>query len=133
LYAQKFLENTPKLKSRTQRWKEMKRTEIMKLLAFFLLQGLHQKPDKKSYFSWRKILETPVFLELFSERRFHLLSKFVHFVDNKSYDEVTYSSRRLYKLKFIWDHLNAKFRSVYTPVSDVSVDESLMMWTERLS
>jgi hypothetical protein len=26
------------------------------------------------------------------------------------------------------DHLNAKFRSVYTPECDVSIDESLMMW-----
>jgi hypothetical protein len=31
----------------------------MKLLALFLLRGLHQKPDGKSYFSQRKILETP--------------------------------------------------------------------------
>jgi hypothetical protein len=36
-YAQTFLENTPnlKLKCRTHRWKEMNRTEIMKLLALF--------------------------------------------------------------------------------------------------
>jgi hypothetical protein len=83
----------------------------MKLLAFFLLQGLHQKPDNKGYFSQRKILETPIFLGLFSER-FHLLLKFLHFVDNKSHDEANYSSKILYKIKPILDHLNAKFRSV---------------------
>jgi hypothetical protein len=55
----------------------------MKLLAFFLVQGLHQKLDNKSYFSQRKILETPIFLDLFNERRFHLLLKFLHFVDNE--------------------------------------------------
>jgi hypothetical protein len=48
----------------------------MKLLAFFLLQELHQKLDNKRYFSRRKILETPVFLDLFSERRFRLYSSF---------------------------------------------------------
>jgi hypothetical protein len=31
------------------------------------------------------------------------------------------------KLKPILDHLNAKFRSVYTPESDVSVGEPLTM------
>jgi hypothetical protein len=98
-----------------------------------LLQGLHQKPDNKSYFSWRKILETLIFLDLFSERRFHLLLKFLHFVDNESYDEATCGSRRLYKPKQILDHLNTRFRSVYTPERDVSVDESLMMWKGRLS
>jgi hypothetical protein len=82
-YANKFLENTPnlKLKSRAHHWKEMSRNE-MKLLAFFLLQGLHQKLDKKSYFSQRKILEIPTFLDLFSGRRFHLVLKFLNFVDN---------------------------------------------------
>jgi hypothetical protein len=69
-----------------------------------------------------------IFLELFSKRRFHFLLKFLHFVDNKSYNEATCNSKRLYKLKPILAHLNAKFRSVYTPECDVSVDESLMMW-----
>jgi hypothetical protein len=99
--------------------KEANRNEIMKLLAIFLLQGLHQKPNN-SYFSWRKILD------LFSERRYHLLLKFLHFVGYESYDGVTCGSKRLYKLKPILDHLNAKFRSVCTAECDVSVDECLM-------
>jgi hypothetical protein len=41
----------------------MNRDEIMKALAFSLLQGLHQKRGK-SYFSRRKIVETALFLEL---------------------------------------------------------------------
>jgi hypothetical protein len=51
-YAQKFLENNPdlKLRSRTHHWKEMNRIEIMKLLASFLLQGLHQRLDNKQFF-----------------------------------------------------------------------------------
>nr|CAD7575868.1 unnamed protein product [Timema californicum] len=94
-YAQQFLENSPnlKLKSRIHQWHETNKDEIMTLLSFFLLQGLHQKPDNKSYFSRRKILETPIFMELFSERRFHLLLKFLHFVDNEAYDEATCGSK----------------------------------------
>jgi hypothetical protein len=48
LYPQQFLENMPnlKLRSRLHHWKETNRTEIMKLLAFFLSQGLHQKLDE---------------------------------------------------------------------------------------
>jgi hypothetical protein len=77
-------------------------------------------------------LEKPIFLELFSKRKFHHLLKFLHFIDNKSYYEATCSSKRLYKLEPILD-LNAKFRSVHTPECDVSVDESLMMWKGHLS
>lgn len=135
-YAEQFLEKNTlhlKEKSRVHYWSETDSDEIMKLLAFLLLQGLHQKPDNKSYFSRRKILETPIFLELFTERRFHLLLKFLHFVNNEEYDEATCGSRRLYKLKPILDHLNDRFRSVYTPDCDVSIDESLMMWKGRLA
>jgi hypothetical protein len=105
----------------------MNRNEIMKLLTFIPLQGLHQKPDNKSYFFWRKILEPPIFLDLFSEKRFHFLFKFLYFVDNESYDEATCSYKRMYKLKPILDHVNVKFRRIYTPEGDVSVDEFLMM------
>ena len=38
-----------------------------------------------------------------------------------------------YKLKPILDHFNEKFQSVYLPECDVSVDESLMMWKNRLA
>jgi hypothetical protein len=72
-------------------WKETNRNGIMKLLAFILLQGLQQKLDNKSWFSLRKSLETPIFFYLFSEMRFHLLLKFLHFIDNENYDEATHS------------------------------------------
>jgi hypothetical protein len=57
---------------------ELNRNKITKLVAFFLLQGLQLKLDNK-----RKILETPIFLDLFSERGVYLLLKFLHFVDNE--------------------------------------------------
>jgi hypothetical protein len=84
-YDKKYLENMPnlKLRSRTHDWKQKNRNKIMKLLVFFLLQGLHQKLDMKSDFSWGKVMEIPVLLNLFSEWRFHLLLKFLRFVDEK--------------------------------------------------
>jgi hypothetical protein len=61
--------------------------------------SFHQKPDNKSYCSRRKILETPVFLELFSGRRFHLILGFLYFVDNEGDGEATCGPERFYKLK----------------------------------
>jgi hypothetical protein len=97
-------------------------------MAFFLLQGLHKKLKTRAIFSRREILQTPLFLNLFSERKFDLLLMFLHFGDNKSYDKAISSSKILYKLKPMLDHRNAKFRSAYTPEWNVSVDESLMLW-----
>jgi hypothetical protein len=67
-----------------------------------------------SNFSHRKIMERPVFLDLLSKKMFNI-------------NKATRGSERMYKLKPILDHQNAKFRSVYTPEGDVSLDESLMM------
>jgi hypothetical protein len=70
--------------------------------GILLLQGLHQKTDNASYSSRKKkALGTSIFLELFTQRKFHLLLKYLHFFDNEIYDEVTCSSRRLYKLERI--------------------------------
>jgi hypothetical protein len=57
----------------------------------------------------------PIFSELFTDRRFHHLLSFLHFVDDERYVEATCISRRLYKLKPILDHLNDRFMSVYSP------------------
>jgi hypothetical protein len=73
----------------------------MELLAVLFLQRIDQKSDKKSYFSKKKTLKMSVFSEVFTQRKFHPLFKFLHFTDNKHYEETTYSSRRLYKLKLI--------------------------------
>jgi hypothetical protein len=83
--AQKFLENMPNLnlKSKTHRWKAINTTEIMKLLAFFLLEGLHQKPDKKSYFCRRKILETPILWSCSARGGFTFFSSFFIFLTTK--------------------------------------------------
>jgi hypothetical protein len=60
--------------------------------------------------------------ELFNERRFHLPPKFLNFIDNEHYEEATCSSRRLYTLKAILDHPSDRFRNVYTPACEVSVE-----------
>nr|CAD7423275.1 unnamed protein product [Timema monikensis] len=49
----------------------------------------------------------------------------------KAYDEATCGSRKL--LKPLLDQRNDKFRNVYTPECDVSVDKLLMIWEGRLS
>ena len=62
--------------------------------------------------------------------RFLLLSKFIHFNDNESNQGDL--PAKLFKLWPILEYLKSKFASVYLPVQDVSVDESLMLWKGRL-
>lgn len=57
-------------------------------------------------------------MDLFSEIS-RLLHRFLHFLDNVSYNKATCSFKRLYEQKPIVDHLSAKFRGAYTPECDV--------------
>jgi hypothetical protein len=97
-YAQTFLKNMTNLRCSVYLWMNIK--WIMELLAFLLLWELYKKQDNGSNFSRRKMLETPIFWELFSERRLHLVFRFLHFADSVSYYEATSIC------------INAKFRSV---------------------
>jgi hypothetical protein len=77
--AQKFLQNTPNLnlKSRTRRWKAANRTEIIKLLAFFQLQGLNQKPYNKYYFAEGKFWKHPYFWSCSARKGFTFYPSFL--------------------------------------------------------
>jgi hypothetical protein len=62
-YVHKFLENMShlKLRPRVHYWKEINRNEIMKLLAFFLLQGFTRNRITKAVFVGRKFWKHPYF------------------------------------------------------------------------
>jgi hypothetical protein len=100
-----FLDNMPnrKQRSRINHLNFMNTDETVKLLTFFSLQGLRQKAAKNCY-SRKKMLERPTSLELFTERKFHLLLNFLHSVDNVFCDEATCGSKILYKIQPVMYH-----------------------------
>lgn len=58
------------------------------------------------------------------------LSRFLHFTNNDVEDN---NNDRLWKLRSIIDYFNQKFKTIYTPEEDVSLDESLMKYTGRMA
>ena len=69
-----------------------------------------------------------------SRNRFQLLLKFLHFNDNSDKPEPNDpSADKLFKLRPLLDHLFEKFQEVYVPASNISIDESLLLWKGRLS
>ena len=64
--------------------------------------------------------------------RFQSILMFLHFADNSQYN-VNYPDRdRLFKVRPIVDFLVSKFKMVYTPEVNVSIDEELLLWKGRL-
>ncbi|XP_047103529.1 piggyBac transposable element-derived protein 4-like [Schistocerca piceifrons] len=134
LYAEQFIASHPNLaaRSRVHSWQNTTRDKVKTLIGMLVLQGILHKPDRKMYFSKRESVDTPFFRKVMSEKRFHLLLKFLHFADNTSYDPLGTTSRKLFKIHATMEHLRHKFRSVYMPERNITVEKSLLLWKGRL-
>ncbi|XP_047118466.1 piggyBac transposable element-derived protein 4-like [Schistocerca piceifrons] len=134
LYAEQLIASHPNLaaRSRVHSWQNTTCNEVKTLIGMLVLQGILHKPDHKMYFSKRESVDTPFFRKVMSEKWFHLLLKFLDFADNTSYDSLGTISRKLFKIHPIMEHLWRKFRSVYMPERNNTIDESLLLWNGRL-
>ena len=126
-YAEKYLESnqlTPS--SRSFNWRETNINEMKCFLGLILLQGIVQKPVEKWYWSKRPILSTPFFGQVMSEQRYALLMKFLHFEkqhDNTKKDQLNSKLRKIYEIHGM---IINKFKTVYIPNENISIDESLI-------
>jgi hypothetical protein len=89
-------------------------TEMKTLTGLLILQHIVQKPENGMYFSKRESIVKPYFSQIMTEKRFHLLLKLLHFIDNSKFDPNQHH-KKLYNIQPILDHLKSKFSSVYTP------------------
>lgn len=120
-------------------WIDTSSHEIYLLLSFMILQGIsilylgiHNMPADKNYFSQNPLLSTPIFSKLFTESRYILLMKFLHFNDNSRINEYSGEDKLLFKISPIINYIRAKIKEIYTPQREICVDESLLLWKGRL-
>ncbi|GFV67162.1 piggyBac transposable element-derived protein 4 [Trichonephila clavipes] len=117
------------------RWKKWTETNVEELRLFFavlLLQGVIKKPEQEHYWSKRQTLSTPIFAKVIGRNRFLLLMKFLHFTNNEKFDKDRHPWPKLNKIYELIEHLQRKFREVYIPGENLSLDESLMKFKGRL-
>ncbi|GFW70628.1 piggyBac transposable element-derived protein 4 [Trichonephila clavipes] len=100
--------------------------------AILLLQGVIKKPEQAHYWSKRQTLSTPIFAKVIGRNRFLLLMKFLHFTNNEEFDKDRHPWPKLNKMYEVMEHLQRKFREVYIPGRNLSLDESLMKFKGRL-
>ena len=131
LYAEQFMEGkTFNQSSRFLKWTPVTINEIKVYIALVLYRGVIWKPSYEFYYMTDPIFSTPMMSRVMSYNRFHLIDKFLHFVDNKSLDK---KYEKIAKIKPIYQYLFERFRTLYIPERDISIDESLLLWKGRLS
>lgn len=131
LYAQQFLDQNPA--SSFARWTPVDPSEMRTYFGLVLHMGLLKKPKIRQYWSTEILYSTRLHRMAMTRTRFEAIQKFLHYNDNAKCpprDDPTYD--RLYKVRPVIDHFNAKFSEVYVPDKCVAIDESLVHYKGRL-
>ncbi|XP_064876538.1 piggyBac transposable element-derived protein 4-like [Oncorhynchus nerka] len=98
-------------------------------LVTVLLMGIVKKNSLREYWSTDPMFATPFFASLFSQDRFLVLLRCLHFVNNAT----AILSDPLYKIRNVLISLTSAFGRVFVPYKDLCIDESLMLWKGRLA
>ena len=115
-----------------QRWHPTNSNELRVFLAIIILQGIVKKPELELYWSKNLLLSTPFFRQAMSYRRFCKIKQYLHFSNNEDFDPESHPNPKLYKVLPVYESLVNKFKTLYTPERDVSIDESPMLYKGRL-
>lgn len=111
-------------------WEPVTFLEIKKFIGVMLLMGIIYKPSLHMYWSTDIDYSTQVFSQIMKRDRFFLILKFLHFHDNDAFDVENID--RLHKVRPLINLLRERFRKVYNPGKELSVDESLVLYKGRL-
>ena len=127
---EKQREGKLKKTSRENSWPPITLNDIRLYIAILIYRGLIWKPTIHKYYTKNILFSTlgvPVILPL---QKFIFIEKYLHFVHNTT---LTPELGRRAKIAPIFDYLVDKFCCNYIPESDVSIEESLLLWKGRLS
>ncbi|KAI8430377.1 hypothetical protein MSG28_000667 [Choristoneura fumiferana] len=131
LAAQLMLSNNLHPQSRICDWQDTTADELYVYMALIVAMGVVTKGRVSDYWNADEtIFVTPRFRVYMSLRRFQLLSKCLHFRDNRDMYtlNLSHSEAKLYKIQPVVDHLNNAFQSSYNLQQNIALDESLLQW-----
>ena len=117
--------------SRTNAWRPITLPELKIFLGLFFLTGIIRKPQMKTYWCTDEMLATPYFNRCMSRNRFQIIWRFLHFTDNTLIDPK--DPDRMVKVRPVLDYVVSKFRELYQPSANISIDEGMLLWRGRLS
>lgn len=126
----KFRKDSGKLKpnSRISKWKGLESDELYVYFALRIIMSIVKKSNIRMYWTTDPLLATPVFQEYMSVKRFELIHRYLRYC----YDDGD-ETEKLRKVKPFFEMINEKFKKLFRPGENISVDESLLKFKGRLS
>jgi len=108
-----------KVLSKTLKWSCITPEEMRKFLGLIILMGQVRKESVRDYWSTDPTISTPIFSRTMSRNSFESIWQAWHFSDNR---QQTQDSGRLFKVWPVYEYFVQKFRSVYSPKQELSLD-----------
>jgi len=110
---------------KTLKWSSITPEEMRKFLRLIILMGQVRKENIRDYWSTDPTISTPIFPHTMSRNRFYSIWQAWHFSDNR---QQTQDPGRLLKMWPVYEYFVQKFRSVYNPKQELSLDEAMIPW-----
>lgn len=127
-YAQQTMKDGTNKKKMDEKWSPVTVDEMKAYIALSIIMSQVKKSSVKMNWSKRSIIQTPIFSQTMPFQRFVAITRFLHFSNN----ETAKKTDKMNKIRDAVNYFNDKFRQIYTPKGDVSIDESLMKFKGRL-
>lgn len=108
------------------KWVDTTVGELYVFLAVLFTMGLVKKNNVRDYWTTNPLLSTPFFGTVFSQDRFLLLLRCLHFTSTTSADP-------LQKIRSVLAPIVQSFNQIFYPYQDLCIDESMVKWKGRLS
>ena len=128
-YAQKVINSSQPLrwKSVLNTWKDVAVAEMKQFQGLVLYIGPAATPTCKSYWSQNLLYKNELFKSVMTGDRLASIMRFLNLGE-----ELVNKVNRLGKIRFLISRLNTIVSEIFTPHKELSLDESMMLWLERL-
>lgn len=115
--------------SRLTKWTDTNYEEIYLYIAVTLLISRNSKLRVSDCWSNDPLLNTPIFHKVMSRDRYLLLSRMLHFCDNRKQNK----NDRLFKIRMVTEHFTSISQQLLVPFENLCIDESLVLFKGRLA
>ena len=127
-YTGQCRQKAPKKGRKHLNWDNIPVPELKTWLGLILGMGIVQKKGRlATYWSTHWLTQTPGFGQTMMAQHFMQILRFLHFVNNES----THTNK-LWKIQGLLGYINKRFRTVYTPRRELSIDETMLKFKGRL-
>jgi hypothetical protein len=108
-------------------WKDITRKDLLSFIAILFISGIQKRKDKPSHwFSDNRFFENPVMKKVMSGRKFFTILRYLHCCPVMNQDPTSESYDPTYKVSEMKDFLEERFKTLFIPGQQLSLDETLI-------